>query len=329
MSQKNKDNHDDIPTPEDVIGWLQEEAFNSGMIEFSAVYQPDNVTELTYCELESSPAETHRQYTVIDAMKAGHTKWEHEQRIHQKMKEHSEVVKNAEAIIEQRLLAAGMSEKDLNHLRSKRGSARLKVAELYKLQNPPVKGPKRVKIQLLRQTETGTDLRDAYLSVDDSLDDLKPILNSLSATMSCRGEHIPNLGTGPWLYQLVEVGSRRVSRTIAGQYPKVPLLADADYRDMIREITRKETKTPSATLYQESTLLFQKTLATKGKEPDAWDNILDEDGVPYFQEVDWANLIEKEFGSRKKSSKSQAAQVQTDEGPRRSVRLSNISPKKK
>ena len=255
MSQKNKDNHDDIPTPEDVIGWLQEEAFNSGMIEFSAVYQPDNVTELTYCELESSPAETHRQYTVIDAMKAGHTKWEHEQRIHQKMKEHSEVVKNAEAIIEQRLLAAGMSEKDLNHLRSKRGSARLKVAELYKLQNPPVKGPKRVKIQLLRQTETGTDLRDAYLSVDDSLDDLKPILNSLSATMSCRGEHIPNLGTGPWLYQLVEVGSRRVSRTIAGQYPKVPLLADADYRDMIREITRKETKTPSATLYQVTSAL--------------------------------------------------------------------------
>ena len=250
MAHENKVDQDEIPTPEDVIGWLQEEAFNSGMIGFSAVFQPERITELTYLDLESEPTEPCRQYTVVDGMRAGHAAWEHEQRIHRKMKEHGDVVKKAEAIIEERLLAAGMNEKDLSNLKSKRGSAHLKVAELYKLQYPPVKGPKRVKVQLLRQTETGTDLRDAYLSVDDSLDDLKPILNSLSATMSSRGEHIPNVGTGPWLYQLVEIGSRRVSRTIAGQYPKVPLLADADYRDMIRELTRKGTKTPSATLYQ-------------------------------------------------------------------------------
>ncbi|MCJ1386579.1 hypothetical protein MMC17_009705 [Xylographa soralifera] len=328
MAHKSKADHDEIPTPEDVIGWLQEEAFNSGMIEFSAVFQPEKITELTYLDLESGPADAYRQYTVVDGMKAGHAGWEREQLIHKKMKEHGDVVKKAEAIIEQRLLAAGMSEKDLSHLKSKRGSARLKVAELYKLQNPPVEGPKRVKVQLLRQTETGTDLRDAYLSVEDCLDDLKPILNSLSATMSSRGEHIPNLGTGPWMYQLVEMGSRRVSRTTAGQYPKVPLLADADYRDMIQEITRKGTKTPSATLYQESTLLFQKTLATKGGESDAWDEILDEAGVPYFQEVDWAKLIEKEFGNHRKPSKSKTARLQTDEGPRRSARLSDVAAKK-
>ena len=250
MAQKNMVDHDEIPTPEDVIGWLQEEAFNNGMIKYSAVFQPEKITELTYFDLKSRSTEPCRQYTVVDGMKAGHAEWEHEQRIHKKMKEHSDVVKKAEAIIEQRLLGAGMSEKDLGQLKSNRGSARLKVAELYKLENPPVEGPRRVKVQLLRQTETGTDLRDAYLSVDDSLDDLKPILNSLSATMSSRGEHVPNVGTGYWMYQLVEIGSRRVSKTTAGQYPKVPLLVDADYRDMIRQITRKGTKTPSATLYQ-------------------------------------------------------------------------------
>ncbi|MCJ1282302.1 hypothetical protein MMC26_001625 [Xylographa opegraphella] len=328
MAQKNQVDRVEIPTPEDVIGWLQEEAFNSGMIGFTAVYQPEKITKLTYLDLEPRPAGTRWQLTVINAMKVGHTGWEREQWICKKMKEHSDVVIEAETIIEQRLLAAGMSEQDLSHLKSKRGSARLKIAELYKLQNPPVKGPKRVKVQLLRQTETGTELRDAYLSVDDSLDDLKPILNSLSATMSSRGEHIPNMGTGPWLYQLVEIGSRRVSRTTTGQYPKVQLSADADYREMIREMTRKGTKTPAATLYQESTMLIQKNLATKREEPEAWDDMLDEAGIPYFQEVDWAKLIEKEFGHHRTSSKSQTARLQTEEVPRRSARLCNIAAKK-
>ncbi|MCJ1439317.1 hypothetical protein MMC27_008709 [Xylographa pallens] len=344
MTQKNKVDLDEIPTPEDVIGWLQEEAFNNGMIKYSAVFQPERITELTYLDLESGPTEPCRQSIVVDVMKTRHAEWEHEQRIHKKIKEHSDVVKKAETILEQRLLAAGMSEKDLGHLKSKRGSARLKVAELYKLQHLPVEGPRRVKAQLLRQTETGTDLRDAYLSADDTLDDLKPVLNSLSATMSSRGEHIPNKGTGPWMYQLVEIGSRRLSKTTAGQYPKVPLLVDADYRDMIREISRKGTKTPSATLYQvtfvlcksnaclyteqESTMLFQKSLATKGEETDAGDDLLDEAGVPYFQEIDWAKLIEKEFGNHRKAAKWQTTRLQTDEAPRRSSRLSSVAAKK-
>ncbi|MCJ1400933.1 hypothetical protein MMC11_004144 [Xylographa trunciseda] len=318
---------DQIPTPEEVIGWLQEEAFNSGMIGFSAVFQPENITRLTYFDLESQPAASSRQYTVVGRMKAEHAEWEREQWIHKKLREHADVVKKAEAIIEQRLLAAGMSEKDLNRLNSKRGSAGLKVAELYKLHNPPVEGPKRVKVQLLRQTETGTDLRDAYLSVDDSLDDLKPILNSLSSTMSNRGEHIPNIATGPWMYQLVEKGSRQVSRTKTGKYPKVRLLEDVDYRDMIREMTRKGTKTPSATLYQESTMLFQKSLATKEEESDAWDDILDEAGVPYFQEIDWAKLVDNEFGSHTKPSRPKTTRPQTGEGPRRSARLSEVAAK--
>ncbi|MCJ1395517.1 hypothetical protein MMC18_008403 [Xylographa bjoerkii] len=327
MAHKCREHHDGIPTPEDVIGWLQEEAFNSGMIQFSVVYQPDKITSLTYLDLESTSTAIYRQDTVVDGMMAGHAEWEHEQWIHKMMKEHGDVVKKAEAIIEERLLAAGMSEKDLNHLKSKRGAARVKVAELYKLENPPVEGPKRVKVQLLRQTETGTELRDAHLSVDDCLDDLKPILNSLSATMSSRGELVPNMGTGPWMYQLVEKGSRRVSKTVAGQYPKVPLLADVDYRDMIREMIRKGTKTPSATLYQESTMLFQKTLATKKEEPDPWDDILDEAGVPYFQEVDWAKLIQKEFGTHTQPSRPKKTQLQTEEGPRRSAGLSDVAAK--
>ena len=75
-------------------------------------------------------------------------------------------------------------------------------------------------------------------------------------------------------------------------------------------------------------MLLQKTHATKGEEPDAWDDTLDEAGVPYFQEVDWAKLIEKEFGTHRKPSKSQTAQLQTDKGPRRSARLSEAAAKK-
>ena len=255
MAPNSKAHRDEIPTPEEVIGWLQEEAFNSGMIEFSPDFQPENIARLTYLDLESVPTETYGQYTVVDGMKAGHAQWEREQWIRKTMKEHSDVVKRAEAIIEQKLLVAGMYEKDLDKLKSKRRSALLKVTELYKLQNPKVEGPKRVKVQILRQTETGTDLRDAYLSMEDTLDDIKPILNSLSATMSARGEYIANQGTGPWMYQLVEEGSRRLSRTLTGQYPRMPLLTDVDYREMMREMTKKGTKTPSATLYQVTGIL--------------------------------------------------------------------------
>lgn len=263
LSDRIPDLGDRAPTTEDIIGWLKEQAFAAGRIGFSNVFQPEKFSELFALDPRPDTSPTYRVPTVKSAMEFGHGQWEREQWILKTMHTYQHVVKEAAVILDKRLLAAGMSEKDLAAFKKKTSSPLLKVIELYKLENPPPKGPERVMVKILKQTDKGTTLQQAYLSVEDHLADLYPTLNSLSAYMDGRGERISNQAKGPWMYQLVERGATHKGQTqaigklphkpkpqVPADHPRKYLRVDADWKELARLLRKHGGKAPFVILCQ-------------------------------------------------------------------------------
>jgi len=263
LSDKIPELGDRAPTTEEIIGWLKEQAFAAGRIGFSNVFQPEKFGELFALDPRPDTSPTYRVPTVQSAMEFGHGQWEREQWILKTMHKYQHVVKEAAVILDKRLLAAGMSEKDLATFKKKTSSPLLKVIELYKLENPSPKGPERVMVKILKQTDKGTTLQQAYLSVEDSLDDLYPVLHSLSAYMDGRGERISNQAKGPWMYQLVDRGpSHKAKPQPKGKSPHKPraqaptenprkyLRVNADWKELARLLKKEGGKAPFAILCQ-------------------------------------------------------------------------------
>ncbi|MCJ1478170.1 hypothetical protein MMC13_006846 [Lambiella insularis] len=308
-----------VPRPDEIIEWMEDQAVKAGMIKWRNYFSIEDSVSDIY--LNPNFVQTYREYTVVDGMNEAVREYENEQWIIQKMRKHGDVVKKTETVVEEKLLAAGMNQQQLKQLRSKKASLLVKVAELYKLQNPPSKEPQRVKVSLLWQTETATEMRDYYLSVEETLDNLKPTLERSCATFNGRGERVDNKGRGPWMYQLTERGK---GGSQASRHPRVALLQEVDYREFMRKMTKKGSSTPSAIIFQESTIYFQKELAKKKEEEDAEWNILDEDGKIYFQDIDWDMINKREWGSPSVPEKSKAQQMKSDQEPRRSARIKRM-----
>lgn len=249
--------HDKPPTPDEVMEWVEEQAFKSRLIKWRTYIPPEEVVKDISMNLDWT--ETYRERTVGDVMTERVQEYEREQWIIQKMRKHGDIVKQTEAMVEQKLLTAGMSVQELKQLKSKKASLRVKVAELHKLQHPAPKEPQRVKVSLLWQTETDTKIRDYYLSAEETLDSLKPTLSRSCATVNAQGEHVPNRGTGPWMYQLTEKSAKGVPGTggsHAAEHPRVALLQEIDYRELMRTMTKKGSTTPSAVIFQVCGVVF-------------------------------------------------------------------------
>ena len=153
--------------------------------------------------------------------------------------------------MEKRLLEAGMTKEELAKGNKKGFSPRTKVIHLYNLENPRPKEPKCVKLYLLKQSETDCETQNIYLSVESTMDDLKSDLDSLSATVNSRGDHIPNRGRGDWMYQLMEsVPSTDNRLPQPAALLRKMLLVDADYRDLVKTLAKKGRKAKCAMLFQ-------------------------------------------------------------------------------
>ena len=263
LSDKVPDLGDRAPTPEEIIGWLKEQAFSMGRIGFSTVFQPHRTAELMQADLDLKQdiSPTYRVPTPASTLGFCVGQWEREQYISKKLLQNQRVVKEAGAILDKRLLAAGMSQQDL--AKFKKVSPLQKVVELYKIENPPPKGPERVMVKILRKTDKGTQLQEAYLPVEDTLDDLKPALNRLSAYMDGRGEYVLNQAHGPWVYQLVERSSSQKRKTpskgksaghkkpqAAVEHPRKYLSVDADWKELANFLRKEGNKAPIVVLCQ-------------------------------------------------------------------------------
>ena len=73
---------------------------------------------------------------------------------------------------------------------------------------------------------------------------------------------------------------------------------------------------------------FEKELAAQKEEEDKIWNAVDENGNPYFQDVDWEMMINKEFGELAKMDEEVRSKAKT-EPSRRSARLKEKSPVKR
>jgi len=263
LSDKIPDLGDRAPTPDEIIEWLKEQAFTMGRTGFSNVFSPEKFIENFKVEFNPDPGPTYHEPTVATELEFMVGQWEREQWIQKKMHQHQRVVKQAAVTLDERLLAAGMSEQALAKLKKKTESPLQKVIELYRLENPQPKAPERVRVKILKQTDKGTKLQDAYLSENDTLNGLYPALNGISGYMNGRGQFIRNVAEGPWMYQLVERPSRHKGKALPkGKSPRKPkalppggnprkyLRVDADLKELIQLLRKEGNKAPFAILCQ-------------------------------------------------------------------------------
>ena len=276
--------HQDLPQPDmpgvklttdDVISWCLQQAFNLGQIKFSTAWQPDKTIKSmpTAFNRPESPTTADHESDVQTAMEDGVKIWQREQEMFQLMRANRPLLIETEAVVHERLLAAGMSQETLKRYIAKKVGLRVKVADLYNLEHPEPKAPATVAVKVLTPArERGSEMmKQVYLPLKGSLADTEAVLRDVTATILDGSP--THLGHGPWLYQLTD----KRSRPLAGA-TRVPLLTDANYQGMLREMTKKETATPSAILVQVGspvvervapTANFKKGIHSAGKEERA------------------------------------------------------------
>ena len=236
---------------EEVIKWLEEYAFKTGQLGFSTVFNPEKFAKLVDTDASSTPSTRYHVPSVDSVLEANKAELANYTKVSRYLQQHIGVLKKAEAIVEERLLVAGMSKEELAKRKKKGFSPRSKVVKLYNLENPPPKEVKRMRVHLMKQRETGCETQDIYLPVNATLDDLKFDLDSLSAIMDGRGKYVPNRGKGAWMYQIVDGTPSRDDRLpLSFGLLRRKLLEDADYRDLVETVTKKWRKPKSAVLFQ-------------------------------------------------------------------------------
>ncbi|MCJ1480719.1 hypothetical protein MMC06_000874 [Schaereria dolodes] len=313
-------------TPEDVISWYLEELVDSGRIKFSTAWHPERITDLmafgpddsTSVEAMSSTDELDLHRATRDLNKVMN-RAEH---VHKLIRTNRCLSNDTMRLVEERLLAAGMSEATLERLPKGQAGLARKVAALYGLQHPEPNEPTTVEVNLIvAASEDGEETRNKrlYLPADGSLADIEAVLQDHS-TIMVKGYPV-NFGQGPWLYQLADKLSRALDGTT-----RETLVTDTDYKRMVWKVMGKHSETPIVSLFQvcssskkwsfpsltvdqQSTLLaYQKLKGNPKEDEDRDDDELDEEGKPFFESLDWNRIIEKdqcltELMSRRRSAR--------------------------
>ena len=186
---------------------------------------------------------------------------------------------------------SSVSEETLNEW--KQGDLYEKVIIWYQHKYPPPKDDRDVEV-LLNDGHSG-ELKTVRLYATDSIEHVLTVFQLLSQTRNDKDELVDS-GTGDWMFQLMNARKKSVTS-------RRKLVTDRDYRNMIREIKGKNTKTPYAVVVQESTPLRMKRGPPAGKllsKPvngvDVPGDVVLEDGTVLTADIDWDAYCEKEFG---------------------------------
>ena len=232
------------PTPEDVIGLCLEQCREAGMIGFDTDWRPERSAELITIDNDFDnmpPARQafHNQATsMYDEMMELDRRWEREKPITKLLANNLPVVKSARAIVDQRLLAAGMSQKSLSDIRKTTLHGKLRI--LYGLEHPQKQVTERVNLYLNK--DGGKTLQAIRLPKRASLAEITDILHDLSFVVDANGDPV-NLNHGKWMYQLMN----KANKVLSGRFQ---LSVDAGYQDMVKQVTMPGSATPSAVLFQ-------------------------------------------------------------------------------
>lgn len=217
-----------------------------GEIGFSTEWQPEDIAAGVTIDDASfstaSPAETAlsmgHQPTVFSVMMEGVEAWKREIEIAKLMRDNMPLLERTRDVVDQRLLAAGMSQSELDS--NKRAGIRVKVGFLYNLHNPKPPAPELIRVWLNRQGEKKLEV--IYLPLKGTIAKITAILNDLSLIVDDKGEAV-NRGSGPWMYQLVDKANRP-------RKERVSLHTDADYQNLVNRLRMPKSATPSAIFFQ-------------------------------------------------------------------------------
>ena len=237
-----------VPTPEELIELVREQAASLGLMRLGSTFQPLKIVQSMSFNEEATNDIQRREHTVTNLMMEIERQFIHDSSITQQVQDimlnHPSVLKKADEVINKRLLAAGTEPKLLEVWKVINAPLQMRIVKLYELEHPAAKSPRRVKVFFLRQTQASTEMEEIYLPINISLNEVHAALRSLSATIDCSGQLIGSRGSGPWMYKFV--GKKR--ELISGDIRL--LVVDADYRTLMKEMTKKNSSNPSACIFQ-------------------------------------------------------------------------------
>ena len=237
-----------LPTPEELIELVKEQAVSLGLLGLSSTFQPlKMVQSISFNEEDTSNIQC-REHKVTNLMMEAERQLLHESSIARQVQDitsnHPSVLKKADEVINRRLLAVGIEPKLLEVWKVINAPLQMRIVKLHELENPTVKSPRRVKVFFLRQTQTSTEMEEIYLPTNMSLNEVHAALRSLSAIVDCSGQLIRSRGSGPWMYKFISTKRELVPGDMR------LLMVDADYRTLMKEMTKENSSNPSACIFQ-------------------------------------------------------------------------------
>ena len=260
------------PTEEDIIEWVEEEAYRMGMIGFRAEYTKHELEEI-FADFPMKCSREGEFEDFVDLENCAHTEMMGIHEEIERMKRRRNIMKanpllcaRAERRVDKELLAAGQLPKGPDKYPDAESRFRRKVMELYDLRHPiaPVIGPPSGIDVSLRLGTTHDRPVTVRLPMEATLAEACNLLDGTCASHDylTQGWHKAPEEKRIWKYCLRPRGQKS-----QGSADWTRLLTDADYQHLIQQATKKKkgqyiqlaTLTPVSRLNKRSEVLLKHT----------------------------------------------------------------------
>ena len=245
-------------TVEDIIGWLEEQALHSGEFGFSTTWCPGEILAIASrrnVPKSSAAAPISDEIDMHTALGHAVTDGKRHKYLASMIQKNRGMLGETTKVVHERLLMAGMPEKELQKLDEQKVGLRTKIAMLQGLQNQrwkPGTG-ERFAVWLMTEEKIAMKKVKVFLPRRGNFAHFLAVLQDIWLATPFPDAELGqgfNFGTGAWIYRLVNKHSQIVAGT-----PRVKLVDEFDYRDMVKQITKDGTETPTAVFWHVSRCL--------------------------------------------------------------------------
>jgi hypothetical protein len=247
-----------LATVEDMIGWLGEQALHTGHFGVPTAWCPQHICDMAsrrYVPEYSAAAPISDEIDINTALGHAITDWHRDKYLLNVIHKNRGLMDDVTKVVHESLLVAGMRDEDLQKLIEQNVGIRAKIAKIAKLMElqtrrsqPRVE--KRFDVWLMVEEVAATKKVKVYLPRRGTFAHFLAVFRDiwLAEWYPDVGlEREKKLGAGAWIYRLVNTQSQIVSGT-----PRVKLVDEYDYREMVKQITKEGTETPTAIFWHVS-----------------------------------------------------------------------------
>lgn len=242
-------------TVDDMISWLGEQALHIGHFGVPTGWRPQEICDIAskrYFPESSAAAPTSGEIDNNTALGHAITDWHRDKYLASLLHKNRGLMDDTTKIVHERLRRAGMQEEDLQKLIEQNVGIRTKITKLKELQTGRLqsRAEERFDVWLMTQDIAGMKKRKVFLSRRGTFSHFLAVFRDIwlaERPPDVGREREYNFGAGAWIYRLVNKHSQIVSGT-----PRVKLLDEFDYREMVKQITREGTETPTAIFWHVS-----------------------------------------------------------------------------